>query len=129
MKFQVNERVVTDMEPHQLLDIIQDQFKMIATSVKRDNRVVTVKGVESTFGSINRADSSEVTVRSNKGSNSRLIVVVTKYRPSVMFWILLILLSTTFIFWPIPIVFYLMQKNAVKDAITNCLRNVKNEVE
>ena len=128
MKFQVNERVTTDLPYHELTEIISDQFKMIASSVKQDNRIIVVKGVEETFGSVHRADRSEVEVRSKKGSKSRLIVVTTNYRPSVMFWIITLILLPTVILWILPVVFYLNQKKTVQESITNCLRNIKQSV-
>ncbi len=40
---------------------------------------------------------------------------------------ILLLLFFTYVFWLIPIAFYLIQKKTVKEAIEDCFRNVKNE--
>ena len=45
------------------------------------------------------------------------------------FWIILIITLFSWVFWLIPIAFYLLHKNTVKTAITECLLRVKNEFD
>ena len=41
----------------------------------------------------------------------------------------LIITLFTWIFWLLPIAFYLLQKNTVRTAITECLQRVRNEFD
>jgi hypothetical protein len=58
-----------------------------------------------------------------------LVLADVNYRPSALFWIILLITLFTWIGWLIPIAFYLIQKNTVKAAIQGCLQRVRNEFE
>lgn len=126
MKFEVSERITTDRSESEVLDHALIQFKKVATSAKmnKDGDLV-VKGIEATFGSINRSDTTVVEVR--EAEDGVLIVADVHYRPSFGFWILLILLAFTWVGWIFPIIFYLTQKSSVRKAVESCLQRVNNE--
>jgi hypothetical protein len=74
-----------------------------------------------------RSSSAVCSVRGN-GSKGILTADVD-YRPSLAFWIFLILGLFTMLGWLIPIAFYLIQKSAVRSAIEAVFRRVKAECE
>jgi hypothetical protein len=126
MQFEISERIVTDRSATYVLDHALIQFKKVADSAKicKDGQLV-VKSIEATFGSINRADKTIVSAR--EVDDGVLVVADVRYRPSVAFWILLIVLAFTWIGWILPIIFYLSHKNTVRKAIESCLQRVNNE--
>lgn len=126
IKFQVNERIFTTVTSSDLLDVLESQFNQRSESIKRQGNFLTASNIEASFGSINRTDVTEVSVQPT--SDGFLIVANVKYRPSLWFWIISILLFFTWILWLVPIAFFLIQKKTVKEAIEDCFRNTKNEV-
>jgi hypothetical protein len=58
-----------------------------------------------------------------------LAVASVHYRPSVAFWIILILLLPTWIMWLLPIAFYLLQKKTVQSSIQDVFLRLKNEFQ
>lgn len=126
MKFEVSERIVTDRSESEVLDHALIQLKKVSREAKiNKSGDLVAKGIEATFGSINRSDTTTVEVR--KAEDGVLIVADVHYRPSFMFWVLLIALAFTWIGWIFPIIFYLTQKNAVRKAVESCLQRVSNE--
>ena len=96
------------------------------TLTRQGDRIV-VKYIQASFGSINRNDIT--TIELKKGDSGYLLVADVCYRPSVAFWIIFILTIFSAIGWLIPIAFYLMQKNTVKDAIRDAFKRVRDECE
>jgi len=127
VRFEISERIRTTRTADELLVSLEEQFGRIADSVQRSGAVLTAKAIEASFGSVNRNDDTTITVRPMDGGV--LLVAEVNYRPSVMFWILLILLLFTTVLWLIPIAFYLHQKNTVRDAIAACFQRVRNEFD
>jgi len=126
MRFEVSQRIVTDRSESEVLDHALLQFKKVSSGAKlnKDDEIVA-KSIEATFGSINRADTTIVSVR--RTDDGVLLVADVHYRPSLAFWILLILLAFTWIGWIFPIIFYLTQKSSVRKAVESCLHRVNNE--
>jgi hypothetical protein len=84
-----------------------------------------VKSIEASFGSVNRSDTTTVEMRDV--DDGFLLVAYVHYRPSVAFWIILIISLFTWVFWIIPIVFYLIQKKTVQTGIQEVFTRIKNE--
>jgi len=51
------------------------------------------------------------------------------YKPSGWFWVILIITLFTWVFWLIPIAFYLVQKDTVRTAIAEAFTRVRNEFD
>jgi len=127
MKFEVSERIRTSKSQDELITALETQFRKVAGSTQRSGQTIEVKSIEASFGSINRKDTTVVSM--TKADDGWLVVADVHYRPSVAFWIILIITLFTWVFWLIPIVFYLVQKSTVKTAITECLKRVRNEFD
>ena len=126
MKFQITERITTNVTLARLLSALESQLRLRADSVSSSGNELVAKGVEASFGSINRSDTTEISAR--PVDDGFIVVADVHYRPSAWFWVIFILTLFTYVFWLIPIAFYLLQKKTVKEAIEDCLRNVKNEI-
>lgn len=127
MRFEASERVITQCSQNEILSELENQFRKISNSVYKSGQTIEAKSIEASFGSINRKDTSIVSLKKMDGG--WLMVVDVNYRTSVAFWIILILTFFTWIFWLLPIAFYLIQKNTVRTAIMECLQRVKNEFD
>ena len=132
MKFEVSERFKTSKSEAQILESLEEQFRKISNKVSRNDgesvgSSIVIESIEATFGSINRKDITEVKI--SKKESGYLCVADVTYNPSVMFWILLIILLFTWIGWLIPIGMYLYHKKIVQEAIEKVLSRVKDEVE
>jgi hypothetical protein len=126
MNFEVNERLSTRQPKEQVLQALEARFNKIAAKTQREGEVIRVKSIEASFGSINRADTTLVTIKTIEGGF--LMVADVNYRPSIVFWIIIVItLFGTGILWFIPIVFYLFQKKTVRSAIEECFKSINNE--
>jgi len=126
MKYEVSERIRTPKSEEELLELLESKFKKVSESVQRSGQKIVAKSIDASFGSINRKDETIVSLR--KQDDGWLIVADVNYRPSVAFWIILIVTIFTYVFWLIPITFYLLQKKTVKEGIEECFQHVKNEL-
>ena len=126
MQFQVTERITTNASITDVGSAMQSNFQRIAVSAVPVNNILRVTSIHATFGSINRTDITEIAIRPVE--NGYLLVADVKYRPSVAFWIILVITLFTWVFWLVPIIFYITQKDTVKRAIEEGFRNVKNEL-
>ena len=127
MRFETSERIRTDRPQEELLDLLEEQFKKISGRVSRTGSTLEVSSIEASFGSINRNDTTSVSVRGADGG--WLVVADVHYRPSVMFWLFFVIGLFSIVWWVLPIVFYILQKNTVRAAISDCFRRVKNEFD
>lgn len=125
MRFEVSERIRTSRSREQILASLQEQFQKVAMGVAREGEVVVVRSIEATFGSINRSDTTAITVRDAEGGF--LVVADVHYRPSVAFWIILPITCCSTFVWILPIGFYLYQRKTVRTAIAECFERVRNE--
>jgi len=126
MRFQITERIATNATITDVGSAMLANFRRIASSAVPVNGVLRVTGIQASFGSINRTDVTDISIQ--PADDGYLLVADVKYRPSVMFWVILIVTLFTWVFWLIPIVFYLLQKDTVKRGIEEGFRNVKNEL-
>jgi hypothetical protein len=125
VKFEVSERIHTHASKEEILRGLEDQFKKVSQRVQRSGEALTAKSIEASFGSINRSDTT--TIRLRNTDDGYLVIADVHYRPSVAFWVLLVLMLFTYVFWLIPIIFYLIQKKTVRTGIQDVLTRVKNE--
>jgi hypothetical protein len=125
MHFEVSERLMTNEPPDAVMEFAQRQFAKIAKSTRLKDGKLTARMVEASFGSINRSDVTGISVQRVGGGY--LLVSETDYRPSIWFWLLLIVLLFTYVGWLIPIVFYLYQRGAVRSAIQSAISRIVNE--
>lgn len=127
MRFEISERLKSKHSPNEMIKVLEAQFSKISESISVVGNKVEAKSIEATFGSINRDDRTVIEVREIEGEY--LIVADISYQPSMWFWIFIIIGLFTWVFWAVPIVFYLLQKNTVRDAVKSCLERVKNEFQ
>ena len=125
MKFEVSDRIPTNANRESLLKALEEQLSKVSENVRRDGDSYVAEMIEATFGSINRKDITTVELRDS--DDGFLIVGNVDYRPSTWFWVLLIILLFTYIGWIIPVAFYLLHKNTVKNAIQGVFTRIKNE--
>ena len=125
MRFEVSERIRTNSSQEELLRVLEDQFRKVSENVQRAGQTIEAKSIEASFGSINRSDTTIISLR--KADDGWLVVAEVHYRPAVAFWIILIITLFTWVFWLLPIAFYLLQKNTVRTAISEAFLRVKNE--
>jgi hypothetical protein len=125
MRFEISERIITSVEKNQILLAAENQFKKTSHSVRNQGNNLVIESIDTSFGSINRSDTTTIDLQDLE--DGYLLTANVYYRPSVAFWILLIILLFTYVLWLIPIAFYLIQKNTVRDCIQNIFQNIKNE--
>lgn len=127
MRFEVSERIRTSRSREELLIALERQFEKVSDSVQKTSLTIEAKSIEASFGSINRTDTTFVSL--TKVDDGWLVVADVHYRPSFAFWVILIIGLFTWVGWLIPIAFYLIQKNSVRTAIYECLQRLKNEFD
>ena len=126
MRYEVSERLITTATKETLLTGLEVQFKKVAASVKRQGDEIVVESIEASFGSINRSDTTTVSIKS--ADSGYLVVADVHYRPSIAFWIIFIIIGlTSGIGWVFQIFFYITQKKTVRTAIEETFQRVKNE--
>jgi hypothetical protein len=127
MQFEVAERIDTDRGIIEVIGLALDQFKKVSESVKvTDDYSFVAKSIEATFGSINRSDKTQVSVKKLDGG--WLLTAEVAYGPSFMFWVFALLALFTYVGWIIPVIFYLVQRTTVKNAVASCLKRVADEL-
>lgn len=127
MKFEVSERIRTNRSQDELLGALEEQFRKVSETVQRSGYSIEAKSIEATFGSINRSDTTVVSLKQT--DDGWLAIADVHYRPSVAFWVILIITLFTYIFWLLPIAFYLLQKSTVRTAIVECFQRIRNEFD
>lgn len=101
----------------------------ISERVTHENDGVTAHSIVATFGSINRTTAAKVRVQPREGGF--LITADVSYTPSPLFWVFFIigLLSPGWVWFLIPLGFYLYQKGMVGDALQQAFKRVRDEME
>jgi hypothetical protein len=126
MKFEVSESI-NGCDSEFVLSLLETQLRKVSGQVARDGRSVTAQQIEASFGSINRQSAA---ICSARGNGSRgILTAEVEYKPSLAFWIFLILGLFTLVGWLIPLAFYTIQKSTVRSAIEAVFRRVKTECE
>lgn len=125
MRFEISERIATQCAAQDLFAALEEQFRKVSRQVSVDTGRLKAVSIEATFGSINRKDETIVSIKPLEGGY--LLVADVWYRPSVAFWIILLLTLFSWVGWMIPLGFYLWQKKTVSQAIRSCFERVRNE--
>ena len=128
MKFENSEKIKTKKTREEVVTCLEEHVKKISEKVAVTPKAIIAESIEATFGSINRRDVTRFIVEPREGGF--LISSETNYKPSGWFWIFFVI---GLFFWLIgaiiPLIFYFVHKNAVKDAIDAVLHRVQDEVE
>ena len=127
MRFEISEKIRTDKPRAQIFAALQEQFAKVSKNVTIDDGRIKVAYIEASFGSINRKDESVVAIKPL--DDGYLLIADVVYKPSVAFWIILILTLFSGVAWLLPLGFYFWQKRVVTQAIKNCFERIKNEFE
>lgn len=125
MRFEVSERVMTTRSDKEILAALQSQFQKVARRVEVQDQRIKASLLEASFGSVNRKDETVVYVKPIEGG--QLLVADVLYRPSFAFWVILLITAFSAVGWLIPIVFYVLQKKTVAQAVRTCFERVRNE--
>lgn len=127
MQFTVTERIKTSKEKNKVLEEMLEAFKRVSETATLQDDILILEGVAATFGSINRTDTTNVSMKEK--DNGYLLSADVDYKPSTMFWVLLVLLLFSGALWLLPIGFYLWHKNLVKTEIEKVFKNIRDEFE
>lgn len=128
MRFEVSEQIRTNEEAKPIICALADQLQKLSGEVQlTDEGILTATRIEFSFVSIIRFDKTVFSVQPKEGGF--LCVAEVNYRPSSVFWAILILCIPTFVAWLVPLGFYLMQKETVRSAIKAVFERVRNEFE
>lgn len=125
MKYELSEKIITNKSRIEVLNYLLMRFKENSEKIIEHNDFFESRMINSTFGSINRDDTTFVYVKDVQ--DGLLIVAKVKYEPSVMFWILLLILIFTGFGWIFPIGFYFYHQSKVKEGIMDIFNRTKNE--
>lgn len=125
MNYDLSRRFKTQASENDIIQFMEDSFRRTSDSVYNNGRILSVGGINTTFGSINRTDKTVVELKSK--DNDALLVAHVEYKPSGWFWIFLICGLFTTVCWLIPIGFYFYQKNVVKTAIEEIFNRIEDE--
>jgi hypothetical protein len=93
--------------------------------MQRNGDTIIAKSIEASFGSINRSDTTIVELRTV--DDGFLAIANVNYRPSFAFWVFIIIGIFSWVLWILPLVFYIIQKNTVREGIEAVFTRIKNE--
>jgi len=127
MRFEMSERITTKTGKNEMMNLMEEKFRKASNKVQRCGDRLVIESIEASFGSINRSDTTTVELKETE--NGFLAIADVHYRPSIYFWIILILLMFTYVFWLLPIVFYLTQKKTVQNGIKEVFTRASNEFQ
>ena len=125
MNFDVSRRNQTKQSKNDVFEALETQFRKISSQTNKSGDILVVKVINPTFGSINRADITTVSIEQKE--DGFFINAEVKYKTSDMFWVFLIILLFSTVGWLIPIVFFFYQKNTVKTAIEEVFNRINDE--
>ncbi len=111
---------------------VREMVRIAAGCVDLDD-AVSVSGINNSFGSILRNDVTTIRITPSKDSDGYVLEAITRYTPSVFFWIFFILdllLTVTIIGVVIglgaTLGLYFYNKNLVQEGIKQALSNISN---
>ena len=126
----------TEINYSKLQDIVFSEFKRISDNCFNNDNQISAAGINTTFGSILRNDTTTVRINAANDGCEYLIDTETIYKPSVFFWIFFIidilLIETVIGFiagMGITLGLYFYNKKIVVDEINSALKNLKNKLE
>jgi hypothetical protein len=127
MKFTTTQKLKTGASEDAVFSAIREVFKPISESVEQGNHFVEARQIQATFGSINRKDVTRLTLK--RKQDGWTVTADTDFKPSVWFWILLILTILTVWGVLISVGIYWWQKTIVKGAVENALKQLSDDLE
>ncbi|MBK6609013.1 MAG: hypothetical protein IPG24_26905 [Leptospiraceae bacterium] len=89
-KYQNTKKIKTTKEISEVLEIVESAFRNVSEETKRDGNTIKANSIDATFGSINRSDTTAISVV--KKDDGYLLIADTNYKPSVMFWVFWLLM-------------------------------------
>ena len=104
MRFEISEKIRTGKPRAQIFAALQEQFAKVSKNVTIDDGRIKVAYIEASFGSINRKDESIVAIKPL--DDGYLLIADVVYKPSVAFWIILILTLFSGVAWLLPLGFF-----------------------
>ena len=125
MKFEVSERIISSAPQNIILAALEEQFRKTSGNVTQDGEVLKVNMIEASFGSINRDDKTSVKI--NAKDDGYILLADVQYNPSIFFWIFILIGIFTTVGWLIPVAFFLIQKNSVKQSVESTFSRIRNE--
>jgi hypothetical protein len=129
MRYEVSERFRSLKTADEVWRVVLEQVNKISDGVSHENDGVIAHGIVATFGSINRTTAAKVRVQPREAGY--LLTADVSYTPSPLFWVFFIigLFTPGFVWFAIPLGFYLYQKGMVRDALQQAFKRVRDEVE
>jgi hypothetical protein len=128
-RFEISERFRSARTLDDVREVLDARLSKIAERVTHERTAIIAHSIAATFGSINRKDFAKVRVHPR--DDGYLIAADVIYQPSGFFWLFFIigLFTPGFIWFLIPIGFYLYQKGTVRDALQQAFKRVRDEME
>lgn len=125
MTFEISERFTSASTEQEVLGFLKNAFQKVSEGIIDNDSTFTAKQLNATFGSINRAD--ETTISVSRRDSDLLVVASVNYKPSIAFWIIFIICLFSTVGWLIPLVFYFYQKKTVREAVEEVFARTRNE--
>lgn len=125
MTFEISERFASAATEQEVLGFLKNAFQKVSEGIIDNDSTFTAKQLNATFGSINRAD--ETTISVSRREADLLMVASVNYKPSIAFWIIFILCLFSTVGWLIPLAFYFYQKKTVREAVEEVFARTRNE--
>ena len=130
-KYQSTKKIKTTKEVSEVLEIIESAFRNVSDETKLDGNTIKANSIDATFGSINRSDTTVISVV--KKDDGYLLIADTNYKPSTMFWVFLALDvvgsaagGEGILGLIIQFYFYFSHKKRVVNEIERTLNNIVN---
>ena len=128
MKFELSQQLRTQADLETIILVLADQVRKVSTTMDvTDEGVIKATRIEPTIASLLRFDRTVIGVETNE--DRVLLIAYGTCRPTLLFWVILIICIPTFVAWLIPIGIYVYQKGAVQSAIAATFKRVKDELE
>ena len=83
MNFDVSRRIQTKQSKNDVFEALETQFRKISSQTNKSGDILVVKVINPTFGSINRADITTVSIEQKE--DGFFINAEVKYKTSVIF--------------------------------------------
>ena len=130
MKFNLDKRIFTNAKQGDILEALESSFKENSKITTKFGFEIIVESIQPMFASFNHKDTTTIDIV--EMSDGYLIQANIHYRPSAIFWIILIpslLLPFSIPLAIILIVVYIKQKKTVQNKINDIFNRVKNKFE
>lgn len=125
MNIKLNEKIKTNLSEAEILALLQSEFTQMSTAVHTDGGTVTARLiVPNTFGAINRQDVTHISL--SPSADGFIVTADITIAPSTAFWFFFIFgLLFAWVLWIPVVIFYMMQKSTIIDAVRQALGNCR----